>query len=84
VLWAQIQQGLGVLGTIIQENIVGTRVVRAFASEEFESQKFRRQAGIIYEQEITANNLLAANSPLMSFSLLLAMAGILWYAADKW
>jgi ATP-binding cassette subfamily B protein len=83
VLWAQIQQGLGVLGTIIQENIVGTRVVRAFASEEFESQKFRRQAGILYDQEITANNLLAANSPLMSFSLLLAMAGILWYGGRQ-
>ena len=79
IVWAKIQQGLGTLGTIIQENIVGLRVIRAFASEESESQKFRRQASVIYDQEITANNLLAANSPLMSFSLLLAMAGILWY-----
>jgi ATP-binding cassette, subfamily B, bacterial len=83
VLWTQIQQGLGALGTIIQENIVGSRVVRAFASEEFENQKFRRQASIIYDQEITANNLLAANSPLMSFSLLMAMAGILWYGGRQ-
>jgi len=79
VLWMKIQQGIGVLGTIVQENLVGARVVRAFAGEDFESRKFRRQAEVIYGQEIEANNLLAANSPVMSFALLLSMAAILWY-----
>jgi ATP-binding cassette subfamily B protein len=82
VLWAKIQQNLGTLGTIIQENLTGIRVVRAFAREEFESQKFRRQAEMIYNQEIDANNLLATNSPLMSFALLLAMAAVLWYGGN--
>ena len=79
VLWMKIQQGLGVLGTIVQENLTGVRVVRAFAREDFESKKFRQQAEVIYNQEIEANNLLASNSPLMSFALSLAMGGILWY-----
>ncbi len=83
VLWMKIQQGLGVLGTVVQENLAGARVVRAFAREEFESQKFRRQAGILYDQEIEANNLLAANSPAMSFALLLSMAAILWYGGRQ-
>ena len=78
-VWMKIQQGIGVLGTIVQENLVGQRVVRAFAREDFESQKFRRQAEVIYDQEIKANNMLASNSPVMSFALLLAMAAILWY-----
>ncbi len=78
-LWMKIQQGLGVLGTIVQENLTGIRVVRAFAREDFESQKFRKQAEVIYQQEIEANNLLASNSPLMSLALSLAMGGILWY-----
>ncbi len=67
----------------MQENLAGARVVRAFAREEFESQKFRRQAEIIYNQEIEANNLLASNSPVMSFALLLAMAAILWYGGRQ-
>ncbi len=78
-LWTKIQQNLGVLGTILQENLAGVRVVRAFAREDFESRKFHKQAETIYDQEMEANNLLASNSPVMSFSLLLAMAGILWY-----
>jgi len=79
LIWMNIQQGLGVLETIVQENLAGVRVVRAFAREQYENQKFHRQAKYIYEQEIEANNLLASNSPLISFAQLLAMAGILWY-----
>ncbi len=82
VLWMKIQQGIGVLGTIVQENLTGVRVVRAFAREDFESKKFRNQAADIYNQEIRANNLLASNSPMMSFALSLAMGGILWYGGS--
>ncbi len=79
VLWTKIQQGIGDLGTILQENLTGVRVVRAFAREDFESRKFHNQAEAIYNQEIEANNLLASNSPAMSFALLLAMGVVLWY-----
>ncbi len=83
VLWMKIQQSIGVLGTIIQENLVGARVVRAFTREEFESKKFGREAEVLYNQEIQANNLLASNSPLMSFALMLAMGAILWFGGRQ-
>jgi ATP-binding cassette subfamily B protein len=83
VLWMKIQQSIGVLGTVIQENLVGARVVRAFTREEFESKKFSREAEVLYNQEIHANNLLAANSPLMSFTLMLAMGAILWFGGRQ-
>jgi ATP-binding cassette subfamily B protein len=83
VYWMKIQQGLGALGTIVQENLVGAKVVRAFAREDFESKKFRRQAEEIYNLELGANNLLATNSPLMSFVILLSMGGVLWYGGTQ-
>ena len=79
VLWMKIQQGIGVLGTIVQENLVGARVVRAFSRQDFESKKYMRQAEALYDMEIEANNLLARNSPVMSFALLMAMAAILFF-----
>ena len=79
VISMKIQQGLGVMGTFIQESIVGAKVVRAFAHEEFETDKFVRQAKENYSLEIKISRLLATNSPVMSFALFLAMAGILWY-----
>ncbi len=78
VLWTNIQQGIGQLGTIVQENLVGARVVRAFARQDLENQKFGKQAKALYDMEIEANNLLALNSPVMTFALLMAMAAILW------
>jgi ABC-type multidrug transport system fused ATPase/permease subunit len=82
VLWMKIQQNVGILGNIIQENLSGVRVVRAFAREDFETGKFQRQAELIYNQEIEANNRLASNSPVMSFALLVAMGGVLWYGGS--
>jgi ATP-binding cassette subfamily B protein len=54
-------------------------VVRAFAREDYETEKFMRQAKENYGLEIKVSKLLAVNSPVMSFALYLAMAGILWY-----
>jgi ATP-binding cassette subfamily B protein len=79
VISMKIQQGLGVLGTFIQESIVGAKVVRAFAREEYETEKFISQARENYNLEIKISKLLAVNSPVMSFALFIAMAGILWY-----
>ena len=67
ILWMKVQQGLGVMGTIIQENLSGIRIVRAFSREDYEKEKFQHQAESIYNQEIEINNLLASNSPVMSF-----------------
>ena len=83
LLWMKIQQDIGVLGTIVQENLSGIRIVRGFAREPFESQKFRKQAEVLYNQEITVNNLLASNSPLMSFALMLSTAAVLWYGGRQ-
>jgi ATP-binding cassette subfamily B protein len=79
VFFMKIQQGLGVLGSFIQESIVGAKVVRAFAREDYETEKFMRQAKENYNLEIKVSKLLAVNSPVMSFALYFAMAGILWY-----
>jgi ATP-binding cassette subfamily B protein len=78
-IYAKIQQGLGVLGTYIQESIVGAKVVRAFAREDFEIERYTRQAEENYRLEMRTNNIHSFNSPMMSFALLLSMAGILWY-----
>lgn len=82
-LWTQIHHSIGVLGNIVQENLVGTRVVRAFCRQDFESEKFRSRAQILYRQELEASRQVALNSPLLSLALILAMAVILWYGGRQ-
>ena len=44
-LFEQVDKSEGRLTTVLQENLIGIRVVRAFARQEFEIQKFQRANG---------------------------------------
>ncbi|MBI4236552.1 MAG: ABC transporter ATP-binding protein [Chloroflexi bacterium] len=78
-LWLSIQQEIGVLSTVLQENLSGMRVVKAFGREREESAKFARQAQVVYGQNIAANNEQAANTSLITFVVYLAAGIQLWY-----
>ncbi len=47
------------------------------------ARNISQQAEVLYNQEMEVNNLLASNSPVMSFALLLSMAAILWYGGRQ-
>lgn len=65
-LWLAIQNEMGVLGTILQENLTGMRVVKSFARERFESSKFRQAAERLFVDSFAANQIQAFNSPTMT------------------
>lgn len=78
-LWMNIQQKIGELGDLIQENIVGAKVVRAFAREEYEKEKFGKKADEIFRREMEAYLMQANNTPLMNFLFMISTGAILWY-----
>ena len=82
-IWLKIQQLLGVLGTALEENLTGVRVVKAFSHQKEESQKFASQAKQLYDEEINAARQMAFNNPLMVFLISLPTALILWYGGRQ-
>lgn len=42
-IWSQIREAYSRLNSVVQQNIAGNRVVRAFARAEFEEKKFERE-----------------------------------------
>jgi len=82
-IWTNIQQGIALLGTILQENLSGVKVVRAFTQEKYESQKFERQATILYDDNIKASKIRAFNMPLMSFILVASSGVIIWFGGKE-
>ncbi len=50
----QIQQQLAVLTTVLQENLAGARIVKAFAREPEQIALFERQNDRLLEQNLTA------------------------------
>lgn len=82
-LWLAIQQEMAALGTVLQENLAGVRVVKAFAREEHESQKFSARAQQIHDQSLAANQQMALNAPVMTFLLTLSTGLILWFGGRE-
>ena len=82
-IWLKVQQLLGVMGTTLEENLTGVRVVKAFCRQEGESQKFYAQANQLYDEQMNAARQMAFNMPLMAFLISLPTALILWYGGRQ-
>ncbi len=64
-LWLKVQNETGALGTVMQESLSGIRVVKAFAREEFEINKFDTKNQELRDLNLSAMRLSAWNQPLM-------------------
>jgi ATP-binding cassette subfamily B protein len=77
-LWFAIQEQMARMATVLQEALSGARVVKAFAREEHESAKFRKEARALYESAYQSSRVTAINSPAMTGLWLVATAATLW------
>ncbi|MCI0844725.1 MAG: ABC transporter ATP-binding protein, partial [Chloroflexi bacterium] len=78
-MWATVQEKMGEAVTILQENLVGIHVVKAFASEEYEKRKFARKAQELREEYYQSERLQGTNSAWMTLFFTSGMGLILWY-----
>ncbi len=62
-----IQERLGALNTILQENIAGARVVRAFAAEGHEAQRYSKANNDLLTVWLGVIKLFASSFPLVFF-----------------
>jgi ABC-type multidrug transport system fused ATPase/permease subunit len=76
-----VQQKLADVATVSEENIVGVHVVKAFAQEPAEEEKFAGRNEALFGQTIRANRQRATYVPLLSFVPLLAQAAVLLVGA---
>jgi len=80
-VWSRIQDRQGDLGAVLQENITGVRVVRAFGQEERETRKFDAVATALYDDAYTSTRIQAFSGPFLNSLWLLAIVGTNWYGA---
>ncbi|MGI8420840.1 MAG: ABC transporter ATP-binding protein, partial [Gaiellaceae bacterium] len=72
-----VQQRLADVATVAEENIVGVHVVKSFAQEPAEAEKFATRSDRLFETSLEANAQRALYVPLMSFLPMLAQAAVL-------
>jgi ABC-type multidrug transport system fused ATPase/permease subunit len=76
-----VQQKLADVATVAEENIVGVHVVKSFAQEDQEEEKFRVRSESVFDQTIKANRQRALYVPLISWIPMLAQAAVLLVGA---
>jgi ATP-binding cassette subfamily B protein len=80
-LWLKIQDQQGRLGMVLQENLSGQRVVKAFGQEAAENEKFAGEARTLFDSAYAANRLQAVNTPMITGVWMVAMVTVTWVAA---
>ena len=78
-----IQEQLADLTSVLQENLTGIRVVKAFSREEGEAEKFDGQNTALLRKNLAAVRIWAYYFPFLSFLTGLAAAFILWYGGRE-
>jgi ABC-type multidrug transport system fused ATPase/permease subunit len=73
----EVQQKMADVATVAEENIVGVHVVKSFAREPQEQEKFQRRSESVFDQSVLANRQRATYVPLLSFVPLLSQAAVL-------
>jgi ATP-binding cassette subfamily B protein len=73
----EVQQRIGELTAEAEENVSGVRVVKAFAAEPRQLERFRRQVRRVFDQAMYANRLSAFYQPFIGFLPQLGLAAIL-------
>ena len=63
----EVQQRIAELTAEAEENVSGIRIVKAFAREEHQLQRFRRAVSRVFDQSIRATRLRAFFNPLIGF-----------------
>jgi ABC-type multidrug transport system fused ATPase/permease subunit len=79
----EVQQRIGELTADAEENISGVRVVKAFAREPRQLQRFRRSAGRVFDQAMVTTRLEAAYNPVIGFLPQLGLAAVLLLGGEK-
>ena len=82
-LWSYVLRITGKMTTVLQENLSGVRVVRAFGAQEYEKQKFDAVIKDMSESHIQVSRLQVANSSFIQLVFAAATGGILWFGGQE-
>ena len=78
-LFLRVDQALGDVSAATQENLSGVQVVRAFAREFFEKDKFARANRKLFDARVKIVSTWGRYLPTMTVLVMLATALILWF-----
>lgn len=77
-LFLKVQQQFGEMTSTLQENVAGGRVVRAFAQERAESERFQSELDELFKRNLKAAKRWSFSFPMTIALNGLSVAGVIW------
>jgi ATP-binding cassette subfamily B multidrug efflux pump len=78
-MYSQVQEKLDTLNQVMQENLAGVRVVKAFVRARHEQTRFEATNADLVDQTIRVARTVVVTMPFMMLTLNLGVVGVLWF-----
>lgn len=82
-MFSQVQARLGVLNTVLQENLAGVRVVQAFAREPYEHNRYTTANQSLLDVNISTVRAMSLSFPLVFFISNLGTLMVVWFGGHQ-
>ncbi|MBN1139557.1 MAG: ABC transporter ATP-binding protein [Anaerolineae bacterium] len=82
-MFMQVQEKLDDVNTVMQENLAGVRVVKAFVRAAYEIKRFGRANDNLMNQMIAVSRTVAVTWPFMIVTVNLGLIGALWFGGRQ-
>ncbi len=82
-IFGTIQKKIGQLNNILQENILGIRIVKGFTAEEYEHGKYEQKNQEIYDTNLKMIRTFANGFPVVFLVSNIATVVVLWYGGSQ-
>ncbi|CAN5538801.1 ABC transporter ATP-binding protein [soil metagenome] len=82
-LFLKVQQQFGVMTSALQENVAGNRVVRAFAQEKAENERFESELESLFDRNLAAGKRWAFAYPLTLLLSGFSLAAVVWLGSHQ-
>ena len=82
-MWLLMQEKLGVLTRLMEENLTGIRVVRAFSGQKHELKLFEEASNNTLKVALERVSVRVGSTTVMSFSFFIAMGLVVWLGGLK-
>jgi subfamily B ATP-binding cassette protein MsbA len=73
------QETMGTLSSLLQETIAGTRIVKAFGMENYESKRFASENERLFKLNMKSVSVQALSHPVMEFLGSIGIAAVIYY-----
>ncbi|MFN8373214.1 MAG: ABC transporter ATP-binding protein [Anaerolineae bacterium] len=82
-LFVQVQARLSALNTVLQENLAGIKVIKAFARENHEQKRFNKATDDVFEQSIKVARTFSFLFPVIFLIAQVGQAALLYFSGSQ-